>query len=59
MKLTDLDRNNWGNHPDYKNDFYACEDCGKEKPEDMFNWEYGCPLCNECFEDRARKDVLK
>lgn len=56
MKLTDLDRNNWGDSPEYKADIEVCEGCGKEITGDDTNYEYGEPLCNECIAKRENEN---
>ncbi len=59
MKLTDLDRNNWGNHPEYydkewsnqdlEDIIHSCELCGYE-PVTEIDKESNMFICSKCLE---------
>ena len=46
-KITDFDRNNWGNPPDYEDGIEYCQKCRDAEALDFYE-NYNQWLCEDC-----------
>ena len=55
MKLSDLDRNNWGNPPDYEDGIEFCQKCRDREALDFYE-EFNAWLCEDCWIVKTEED---